>query len=267
MYAQLAPEHHRAVERVIHAMRESSTDPLSLSDMADLACLSPFHFCRVFRAIVGIPPIEFQAALRLETAKHLLINTSLSVTDICFTVGYSSLGAFTSRFTRLVGLPPHRLRMLASDFAPPPLDMPISASSDAGWMPLRSGVTGCISAPAGRVGPIFVGLFPKPIPQSIPSHGAILAAPGPYRIAPVPDGRYYLLVAALHPTKTPFASLLSDDDLLVGAASRPVVVSGGATRHPVNIHLRPPAMTDPPVLISLPLLLVRATTPALASAR
>ncbi len=107
--------HGPAIERVISAMRGRVGDTLPLHAMAEIAHLSPYHFARVFRQVTGIPPGEFLGALRLERAKQLLLTTDLSVTEICFEVGYGSLGTFTSRFTRLVGLPPGRTRRLPEE--------------------------------------------------------------------------------------------------------------------------------------------------------
>src|ERR1044072_6247332 len=98
--------HYRAVERVILAMRERLDEALTLEDLAEVAIISPFYFDRIFRQITGIPPCQFLSALRMEAAKRLLLTSSLSVTDVCFEVGYNSLGTFTTRFTQLVGLPP-----------------------------------------------------------------------------------------------------------------------------------------------------------------
>ena len=91
-----APLHGLAVERVLATMRERLDEDLTLHDMADVAHLSPYHFTRVFRHVTGIPPCEFLTALRLQEAKRLLLTTGLSVTDVCFEVGYSSLGTFTA---------------------------------------------------------------------------------------------------------------------------------------------------------------------------
>lgn len=106
-------DHRRAVERSIHTMRANLHQPLTLEDLASAACLSPYHFNRVFRRLVGIPPIEFLTALRFQTARQLLLSTPLSVTDICFAVGYTSIGSFTTRFTQMVGLSPRLLRQRA----------------------------------------------------------------------------------------------------------------------------------------------------------
>jgi AraC-like DNA-binding protein len=228
---------------------------LTLHDMAAIAHLSPCHFNRVFRQVTGIPPCEFLAALRLQEAKRLLLTTGLSVTDICFEVGYGSLGTFTTRFTQLVGLPPGRLRRLAAagttSHAEPPRHQEAHAAT---IVPINAGVAGRISASDAPAGPIFVGLFPAPIPQNRPVGCTLLAAPGPYRIAPVPDGRYHVLVAALPWSSNPLDYLLPDGRLRVGIGRGAVLVQRGRAHGAADVILRPPQPTDPPLLTAVPFL-------------
>jgi transcriptional regulator GlxA family with amidase domain len=96
--------HRIAAERVVREMRQRLGDSLTLDEMAEIAMMSPYHFNRVFRRLTGIPPSQFLGALRLEAAKRLLLTSERSVTEICFEVGYNSLGTFTTRFNQLVGL-------------------------------------------------------------------------------------------------------------------------------------------------------------------
>src|SRR5205814_4988789 len=112
----------QAVERVIQTMHTHLHEVLTLEDLASVAFLSPSHFNRVFCRLIGIPPGEFLSALRFQAARRLLLTTSLSVTDICFEVGYTSTGSFTSRFTHLVGLSPRLLRQRAHAFEPLPVE-------------------------------------------------------------------------------------------------------------------------------------------------
>src|SRR5713226_7430601 len=112
----------QAVERAIQAMHTHLHELLTLEDLASVACMSPSYFTRVFGRLIGIPPGAFLSALRLQAARRLLLTTSLSVTDICFEVGYTSIGSFTSRFTHLVGLSPRLLRQRAHTFEPPPAE-------------------------------------------------------------------------------------------------------------------------------------------------
>src|ERR1044072_8789445 len=110
--------HRRAVERVITTARERLCEPISLRDMSRVAYISEFHFNRVFHRITGLPPNKFISAMRLDEAKRLLLNTNLSITDICFEVGYNSLSTFTRRFTQQVGLGPREFRYLAERITP-----------------------------------------------------------------------------------------------------------------------------------------------------
>src|SRR5438477_361991 len=155
----------QAVERAIQTMHTHLHELQSLEDLASVACLSPSHFHRVFGRLIGIPPGEFLSALRFQAARRLLLTTPLSVTDICFEVGYSSTGSFTSRFTHLVGLSPRLLRQRAHSFEPLPIDHAESYPTTPSDMPMKNALLGRISAPATFRGTIYVGLFPSPIPQ------------------------------------------------------------------------------------------------------
>lgn len=84
--------------------------PVTLDRAARQACLSPFHFCRLFAEAFGETPHEFLTRLRIDHAKRLLLADNDSVTDICFQVGYSSLGSFSERFRSLTGLSPAAFR-------------------------------------------------------------------------------------------------------------------------------------------------------------
>ncbi|HMK29842.1 MAG TPA: AraC family transcriptional regulator [Terriglobales bacterium] len=83
---------------------------LTLDEAAEVACLSPFHFHRLFSSAFGETPLHFQTRLRIREAKHRLILDNDPVTDICFDLGYESLGSFSSRFRRLVGHSPLHFR-------------------------------------------------------------------------------------------------------------------------------------------------------------
>lgn len=112
------PRRIKPVERAITHMHSFLDADHSLDTLAEVANLSPFHFNRLFRRATGIPPVQFLYALRLEQAKRLVLTTGLPITDICFEVGYSSLGSFVRRFTEMVGCSPGRLRSLARELDP-----------------------------------------------------------------------------------------------------------------------------------------------------
>jgi transcriptional regulator GlxA family with amidase domain len=93
-------------------------DAVTLQDLADVACLSKYHFLRLFKATYGTTPMEYVTRRRLERAQDLLRATNLTVTEVCVAVGFSSLGSFSSRFRELVGESPSEFQRRYADGAP-----------------------------------------------------------------------------------------------------------------------------------------------------
>ncbi len=85
-------------------------EPLDVAQLARAARLSQAHFSREFRRAFGETPHQYLLTRRLERAAALLRNTDRSVADICFTVGLSSVGSFTTSFGRAFGLSPTAYR-------------------------------------------------------------------------------------------------------------------------------------------------------------
>lgn len=85
-------------------------EPLDLEAMAREAGYSKFHFARSFAAAYGETPAAYLTRRRVERAKTLLRGANLSVTEICFMVGFESLGSFSSLFRRVVGQSPSAYR-------------------------------------------------------------------------------------------------------------------------------------------------------------
>ena len=87
-------------------LAEGLDQPLRLADAAREACLSPYHYHRLFTRKFGETPHDFLTRQRINRAKQLLAGGGLPVTEVCFAVGYESLGSFSSRFRSLVGKAP-----------------------------------------------------------------------------------------------------------------------------------------------------------------
>ena len=85
-------------------------EPLDVDDMAATAGLSRAHFSREFRRAFGETPHVYLLTRRLERAAALLRTTDRSIADVCFSVGLSSLGSFTTSFTRMFGKSPAAYR-------------------------------------------------------------------------------------------------------------------------------------------------------------
>jgi AraC-like DNA-binding protein len=81
-------------------------EPLDLDELASSAGVSKYHFLRCFAATYGKTPAVYLTERRIERAQDLLRATNLTVTEVCFLVGYSSLGSFSSKFRQLVGASP-----------------------------------------------------------------------------------------------------------------------------------------------------------------
>ena len=81
-------------------------EPLEVADLAAAAGLSPSHFSRRFRRTFGESPHQYLLTRRLERAAALLRTSDRSVADVCFAVGWGSVGSFTTSFRRMFGLSP-----------------------------------------------------------------------------------------------------------------------------------------------------------------
>jgi AraC-like DNA-binding protein len=91
-------------------MRDCLDQPLTLEDLSLEVDLSAWHFLRAFRQAFGETPHDFLTRVRLERAKELLTITTRPVTEICFDVGFTSLGSFSTLFRRYVGMSPAQFR-------------------------------------------------------------------------------------------------------------------------------------------------------------
>jgi AraC-like DNA-binding protein len=87
---------------------------VTLAEAAARAGYSPFHYLRLFERAFGETPHEFVTRLRLVRAKQILRTATDPVTEICFDLGYESLGSFSTLFRREVGLAPSQFRRVFS---------------------------------------------------------------------------------------------------------------------------------------------------------
>ena len=85
-------------------------EPLNLDELSRVAGVSKFYFARCFEAVYGETPIRYLTRRRIERAQDLLRFANLTVTEICMTVGFASLGSFSARFSQLVGESPTAYR-------------------------------------------------------------------------------------------------------------------------------------------------------------
>ncbi|HEY3249923.1 MAG TPA: AraC family transcriptional regulator [Ignavibacteria bacterium] len=81
-------------------------EPIDLNAIAREAFFSPYHFLRLFKKVYNRTPHQYLTERRIDKAKELLKKNETSVTEVCFDVGFESLGSFSSLFTRNVGISP-----------------------------------------------------------------------------------------------------------------------------------------------------------------
>lgn len=120
--ARPSPQELKRLRRARDLIDREYARPLDVPAMARAALMSPAHFSRQFRAAFGETPYAYLMTRRIERAMALLRRGDMSVTEVCFAVGCSSLGTFSTRFTELVGVPPSVYRAAAegpTDGMPP----------------------------------------------------------------------------------------------------------------------------------------------------
>jgi AraC family transcriptional regulator len=236
-----------AVRRAIHTMCEKLGEQLTVEDMARSAMFSKFHFTRVFQRVTGVSPGRFLSALRLQRAKYLLVSTSLNVADISLRVGYNSVGTFSSRFSRSVGMSPTTYRRRAgwaSHISTAPAQVPNTQPSGC--------VFGQVTPSDGQqLGPVFLGLFAERVPEGHPVCCAILPGPGAYRLTSVPPGSWYLLAQSDADNAEPAEPRGQNGGGQVSVATYGPVRVGTDTVLRADVTLRPARDLDPPVLLAL----------------
>jgi AraC-like DNA-binding protein len=102
------------LRRVRDRIDREYAEPLDVEALARGAYMSAGHLSRQFRLAYGESPYAYLMTRRIERAMALLLRGDLSVTEVCFAVGCSSLGTFSTRFTELVGVPPSVYRRQAA---------------------------------------------------------------------------------------------------------------------------------------------------------
>lgn len=247
-----------AVLQAIRAMHKHYFDSITLTKLAAEVFVSPFHFSRIFAKATGVTPGRYLTAVRLFEAKRLLLTTSLTVSDVVCSVGYSSVGTFTSRFTRAVGMTPTQYRepevgellvALAPNFHRLP-SLRLIRDAGRGCASLRPGdgvINGRIEMPRGAPpANVLIGVFGDPVPQCGPVAfaGRMNTGSTNIEIRDVPDGDWYVLAIAEHAAGTPSAAFS------VSMLRNPVPVRAGRPVY-VPLTMRAPQPIDPPIAITL----------------
>jgi AraC family transcriptional regulator len=248
-------EQTQAVLRSIDYMKRKLNEEVTTEELASEAGYSPYHFTRIFKEVTGVSPRHYLSALRIEAGKNLLIHSSSkSILGTMLEIGFQSLGTFSSKFKQFVGLSPKQFQATAAalhDFMNKYENVPKLEASQSGKLP---SIKCYIDIPADFIGWVFVGLFPRPIPDQKPIVGTAFShSHRGCEFTEVPPGSYFVLAAAIPRSMNPADYFLLNKNLR-GIAKKPVIVNLQADEE-VYIKLRKPMPYDPPILINLPRLL------------
>ena len=246
---------HEEIDEAVRYIKQNIHNPISLEELANHVAYSPYHFSRLFKKQIGISPLYFVSSLRLQKAKELLLKTNFTVRDIGLEIGQQSLGTFTTRFTERVGQSPAQFRnsIMEADKQLASLQI-FSKWNSVNTEDHFNVVKGTILAEVPFSGAIFIGLFQKSIPEGLPLFGTVLSSPGEYLFLNVKPGKYYLMSTAIS-WETEATDILLPYTTLRARSIDPIIVQNGKPIPEQHLTLRRPRLEDPPILISLPLLM------------
>ncbi|MFC5650975.1 helix-turn-helix domain-containing protein [Paenibacillus solisilvae] len=244
------------IDEVITYIHQRIDEPLQLSGLAWQAGYSPYHFARIFKERIGLSPLYYVSSLRLQRAKELLLHTNMSIRDIGMEIGQQSLGTFTSRFTERVGVTPSGFRSSIMQAAQCLESLqklnhwriPHSTSNK------YARITGTIQAEIPFKGVILIGLFAKPIPEGLPLYGTLVSSLGEFCFTDVSPGTYYLMATSVSWGSQAIDFLLPQSTLRT-RSKEPIQVKPFTFVPHQQVMLYEPRPDDPPILISLPLLM------------
>lgn len=252
----MVTDRYSEIDEVIAYIHENIYEPLPLSRLAQHAGYSSFHFTRIFKERIGLSPLYYASSHRLQKAKDLLLHTNMSIRDVGLEIGQQSLGTFTSRFTERVGVTPSEFRHSALQVD----DQMRSLQELDDWRKLEIStnkydrIEGTINAEIPFKGVILIGLFAKPIPEGLPLYGTLLSSLGHFCLTGVKPGTYYLMATSVS-WGMQASDVLLPQNTLRTRSKEPITVTGCLSVPHQQVMLYTPRPDDPPILISLPLLM------------
>ncbi|WP_312893723.1 helix-turn-helix transcriptional regulator [Nocardiopsis metallicus] len=249
----------RSVRQAINTMHKRYTEALTLNQIAAEVFVSPYHFSRVFARATGVPPGRYLTSVRLFAAKRLLLTTDLTVSDIVCGVGYNSVGTFTSRFTRAVGMSPTQYR------DPRVAELLVVVSHEYSCLPgtdeMRRArflkprapgpchtISGTLDLPEeAGASDVLVAVFPEAVPQGSPVAYEVFSATGraEFSIADVPTGPHVVIAVAV-----PKSDRTRSGRMFLSSTRHPLRIARGLRTY-VHLPLEEVQETDTPLAVTL----------------
>lgn len=246
------------VERVIDFICDRYAESISLKELSSVACMSREHFCRVFSNVTGVTPFRYLGAVRVRAAKRLLLSSDRRVTEICFDVGYSSLGTFVHKFKLAVGRSPNQFRAFAAWLESNIDQVNLSAGhrvldpAPLGWIRSVHDHRVDFERKMGCGGRVIVCQSTDPIATSRDSSVSLFGGHLDFEFRPVLNQSCCVTALVIPNTLGCLleGSFSSTSGVLRLTALRPATA-------PIRFELRPFRKTDPPVVLCLASLLWR----------
>ena len=108
---QYATEYSHRIDNVLKYISDNYTQHIGLNDVADVACMTTNSFCRFFKKMTNKSFTQFLNEVRIRNASRLLIQDNISVSSVCYSVGYNSITNFNKQFKQIMGTTPKDYRL------------------------------------------------------------------------------------------------------------------------------------------------------------
>lgn len=115
---------HKQIRLARLLLDQNYDTPITIGDLSREVALSPYYLIRAFKHVYKQTPHQYLVGRRIARAKELLRNSELSITEICVTVGFESLGSFSTLFRKVAGVSPSAYR-INSQPTPDPTYIPL----------------------------------------------------------------------------------------------------------------------------------------------
>lgn len=247
------------IPNILTYMKEHVFDEVTIEEIAAHFGYSKFHFSRAFKKLTGFSAADYLSSLKIEHAKQELLQNKHSITDSSFDSGFSSLGTFSTTFTKKTGMSPREYKNQVESLyhlakAYDDQENYAAYYAEKKQSEDNSQLSVSIHYPDDyKSGITFVGLFNSSIPNHKPVVGTALITQSSHTFMNIPDGQYYLLACSIEKTLNPLRYFILDD-CLRGKADYPLRFPEDSTKQ-IDVYLREPLPEDPPILINLPKLL------------
>ncbi|MDO4259071.1 MAG: AraC family transcriptional regulator [Actinomycetaceae bacterium] len=234
--------------QALRFLRAHYAQPLTIYDLADHLAYSESHITRLFSRYIGFSPVAYLSMIRLHEAKRLLLLEDATVAEACYEVGYSSVGTFTRRFTKAVGVAPGLFRRSGDRIAESTLpERSIFTQASPYTARIHLDIPQQIRPLLGPAPFQWIGTFSAPIPHGLPYSGTLRRGIIDVEIPIFPHAHHIL--ATVTPSGADPEEHLAPLTPFVALGSAPLQPRGKKTEITLSVH--PSREIYPPLLVAL----------------